>query len=352
MIVDLLRNDLSRVAKPGTVEVPELFAVETYPNVLQMTSTVTAELEEGAGPVELIQAIFPCGSITGAPKIRAMEIIHALESAPRGVYCGAIGQVGPDGSAEFNVAIRTLTLTADESGARRARLGLGAGIVADSRPGDEWRECLAKGAFVESQQRFDLIETMAFDPNDGIPELDRHLNRLKRSAEAFGFPFERHVARNDLQAATFRAEASLVRLLLSPSGATAIELRELPEPADEPVEVAVATRPVRPHDFRLAHKTSDRAFYDEARAASGVFETLFRDEAGFLTEGSFTSLFVEGDGMLLTPPLSRGLLAGVLREQLIEEGKAKEADLRRGDLKGGFLIGNSVRGLMRARLAL
>ena len=347
MIVDLLRNDLSRVARPGTVRVPELFAVETYPTVLQMTSTVTAELEGDAGPVELIEAIFPCGSITGAPKIRAMEIIHALEPEPRGVYCGAIGGLAPDGQAAFNVAIRTLTLKA---GATVARLGLGSGIVADSKAGDEWRECLAKGAFVESGQRFDLIETMAYDPHDGVAELDRHLNRLRRSAEALDFAFDRHIARNDLQAATFRAGPSLIRLLLSRSGAIAIELRPLPETAIEPVEVAVVPLPVAPDDFRLAHKTSDRTFYDQARAASGAFEVLFRDESGYLTEGSFTSLFVERGGKLLTPPRSRGLLPGVLRERLIEERRAEEADLIEADLVHGFLIGNAARGLIRATL--
>ena len=350
MIVDLLRNDLSRVAKPGSVRVPELFTVETYPTVLQMTSTVNAELDEGIGPVELLEAIFPCGSITGAPKIRAMEIIKSLESQPRGVYCGAIGRVAPNGDAAFNVAIRTLTLRADGPGSDKARLGLGAGIVADSRPGDEWRECLAKGAFVKSHRRFDLIETMAFDPLAGIAELDRHLGRMKRSAERFDFPFDRHSARNELQAATFRVGPSLVRLLLSRSGALAIEVRSLPEPPDEPVEVAIAARPVPVDDFRLAHKTSDRDFYDEARAASGAFELLFKDEAGFLTEGSFTSLFVKRRGKLLTPPLSRGLLPGILREHLIEEGRAVEADLVEADLEKGFLIGNSVRGLIRARL--
>ena len=349
MIVDLLRNDLSRVAKPGSVRVPELFAVERYPTVLQMTSTVTAELEAGAGPVELIEAIYPCGSITGAPKIRAMEIIDGLEPEPRGVYCGAIGRLAPDGQAAFNVAIRTLTLKAGET---VARLGLGSGIVADSRAGDEWAECLAKGAFVESQQRFDLIETMAFDPNEGIAELDRHLNRMKRSADALDFAFDRHLARNDLQAATFRAGPSLIRLRLSRSGALAIELRDLPEPALEPVEVAIGPLPVASDDFRLAHKTSDRAFYDAARAESGAFEIVFRDESGFLTEGSFTSLFVRRGRKLLTPPLARGLLPGVLRERLIEEGEAEEADLVEADLVDGFLIGNSARGLIRAMLAV
>jgi len=347
MIVDLLRNDLSRVARPGTVKVPELFKVETYPTLLQMISTVTAELEEGLGPVDLIEAIYPCGSITGAPKIRAMEIVRGLEPEPRGVYCGAIGRVAPDGEAAFNVAIRTLTLKA---GDKVARLGLGSGIVADSRAGEEWRECLAKGAFVADQRQFDLIETMAFDPHAGIAELDRHLARLKRSAEALDFPFDRHVARNELQAATFRAGPGIIRLLLSRGGAMAIELRPLPPLPGQPVEVSVVLLPVAADDFRLQHKTTDRAFYDEALQAAGTFEVLFRDPAGFLTEGSFTTLFVERGGKLLTPPLARGLLPGILRERLIEEGRAEGADVVEADLVEGFLIGNSVRGLIRAVL--
>ncbi|WP_284734759.1 aminodeoxychorismate synthase component I [Sphingosinicella terrae] len=348
MIVDLLRNDLSRLARPGSVKVPDLFAVETYPTLLQMTSTVTAELEAGRDAIDLLETIFPCGSITGAPKIRAMEIIDALEPEPRGVYCGAIGRVAPDGGASFNVAIRTLTLKAGE---KVARLGLGSGIVADSRAGDEWRECLTKGAFVETQRRFDLIETMAFDPQEGITELERHLRRLKASADLLGFAYDRHVARNELQAATFRAGPSRIRLRLSRSGAMAIELRPLPAHPPQPAPVAILPLPVDAEDFRLRHKTSDRAFYDEARTAAGTFEILFRDADGFLTEGSFTSLFVERGGTLLTPPATRGLLPGILRERLIEEGRAEEHDLTEADLAGGFLIGNSVRGLIRARRA-
>jgi para-aminobenzoate synthetase/4-amino-4-deoxychorismate lyase len=347
MIVDLLRNDLSRVARTGSVEVPELFAVETYPTLLQMTSTVTAALEDGLGPVDVLEAIFPCGSITGAPKIRAMEIIAGLESAPRGPYCGAIGALAPDGDAAFNVAIRTLVL---KDGERVARLGLGSAIVADSDSGDEWRECLAKGKFVATARSFDLIETMRFDPVDGVADLDRHLARMKASAEALDFRFDRHEARNDLQAATFRAGPSRLRLALSRRGCMAIELTPLPEPPEEPVAVALAALPVDAEDFRLRHKTSDRAFYDEARAASGAFETLFTDPEGFLTQGSFTNLFVERDNLLLTPPLGRGLLPGILRARLIDEGRAKEADLREADLGGGFLIGNALRGLVRARL--
>jgi para-aminobenzoate synthetase/4-amino-4-deoxychorismate lyase len=349
MIVDLLRNDLSRVSKPGTVKVPTLFEVEHYPTVLQMTSTVTSELEDGVGPIELIEAIFPCGSVTGAPKIRAMEIIAGLEGEERGVYTGSIGRVAPDGQAAFNVAIRTLTLKAGES---RARMGLGSGIVADSVAAEEWRECLAKGAFVESRRDFDLFETMLFDPDTGIAELDRHLQRMKRSAEELEFRFDRHHARNELQAASFYLrEPRRLRLMLSPSGALAIETRPLPPAPEAPVEVAIAPRPVDSADFRLGHKTSSRGFYNEARRASGAFEVLFEDDEGFLTEGSFTSLFVERDGRLLTPPLSRGLLPGILRERLIEEGRALEAELREADLKGGFFVGNAVRGMIAARLS-
>jgi para-aminobenzoate synthetase/4-amino-4-deoxychorismate lyase len=347
MIVDLLRNDLSRVARPGSVKVPALIEVETYPTLLQLTSTVTAELDDGRDAIDLLNAIYPCGSITGAPKIRAMQIIDALEASPRGPYCGAIGRLAPDGSAAFNVAIRTLTF---RSGAKLARLGLGSGIVADSEAGAEWRECLAKGRFVETQRRFDLIETMRFDPQDGVLELDRHLARLRASAEALDFPFDRHEARNELQAATFRAGPSLVRLLLSRAGAFAIEVRPLPPTPDAPAEAMLAPLPVDADDFRLRHKTSDRAFYDETRAASGAFEVIFCDAEGFLTEGSFTSLFVRRGGRLVTPPLARGLLPGILRARLLDEGKAEEGDLGPADLAEGFFLGNAVRGLVPARL--
>ncbi len=348
MIVDLLRNDLSRLSKPGTVKVPALFEVEAYPTVLQMTSTVVGELEDGLGGVDLLETIFPCGSVTGAPKIRAMEVIASLEGERRGPYTGSIGRLAPDGEAEFNVAIRTLVLKAGETA---ARLGLGSGIVADSVAGDEWLECLAKGEFVATCQGFDLIETMRFDPHEGLFELDRHLARMKRSADHFGFAFDRHHARNELQAATFfLREARKLRLLLSSSGALAIESRPLPAAPERAVEVALAPLPVEPEDFRLRHKTSDRRFYDEAREAAGAFEVVFVDREGFLTEGSFTSLFVERGGRLLTPPLERGLLPGVLREVLLEEGRAEETDLRAEDLESGFFLGNAVRGLIPAEL--
>lgn len=348
MIVDLMRNDLSRVSRAGSVAVPQLFHVEHYPTVHQMVSTITADLDHDRDAIDALAALFPCGSITGAPKLRAMEVIAETENAARGIYTGAIGRLDTNGDAMFNVAIRTLTLTGGDS---RAVLGLGSGVVADSDPEQEWQECLAKGAFVTAGEHpFDLIETMRFDPMEGIPLLERHLSRTKGSAEALGFAFDRHAVRNELQAATFRLRTpSKVRLLIGRSGAISIGISPMPETPDQPVRVAIRPLEVAPDDFRLAHKTSRRGFYDRARAATGAWEVVFTDPEGFLTEGSFTSIFVRSaDGMLLTPPLARGLLPGVLRGQLIESGRAIEHDLRPEDLAGGFQLGNALRGLVSA----
>lgn len=346
MIVDLMRNDLGRVAKPGSVAVPQLFHVETYPTVHQMTSTVTARLADGLGAVDALAALFPCGSVTGAPKIRAMQVIAEVEPDARGVYTGSIGRIDADGGAEFNVAIRTLAI--DATG--RATLGLGSGVVADSDTASEWAECLAKGAFVTAgEPGFDLIETMRFDPEDGILLLERHLERIRASAETFGFPFDRHVVRNELQAATFRLRAAAkVRLLLGPSGAVSIGISPLPITPAGPIKVRIVPHSVPAQDFRLAHKTTRRAVYDAPRRAAGTWEVVFTDAEGYCTEGSFTSLFVERDGMLVTPPLSRGLLPGALRAELLGNGRAVEGDLRPEDLANGFLLGNALRGLVAA----
>ena len=348
MIVDLLRNDLSRIAVAGSVAVPELFHVETYPTIHQMTSTITARLRAGLGAADVISAIFPCGSITGAPKIRAIEVISEIEAAPRGAYTGSIGRIDPGGDAAFNVAIRTLHL---REGSNGATMGLGSGIVADSEPDSEWRECLAKGGFVPSEKRFDLFETMRFDPASGIKLLDRHIARIGESAKLFGFPFDRHAARNELQAATFRiSESRQVRLMLSPTGRIAITIQPHQPTPPHLVDVCLIPLPVDSGDFRLRHKTTDRGFYVRARDSAGSFEVALVDPHGFITEGSFSNIFVRGPGALLTPPLSRGLLPGVLRAELIANGSAIEADLRAEDLAGPFFIGNASRGLIPARL--
>lgn len=358
MIVDLLRNDLARVAMAGSVRVTDLFRIESYPSVHQMTSTVRAEIAPGKDAVDIIRAIFPCGSITGAPKIRAMELLRTIESGPRGIYCGSIGRIDPGqggqpGDAAFNVAIRTLHLAAN---AQKVSLGLGSGVVADSCAGDEWRECLVKGAFLKAAtRRFDLIETMGFDPASGIVRLEMHLERMKASAAVLGFSFDRHAVRNALNHACFFLDSpTRIRLLLGPSGDTAIEMRPAPAPPAEPLRVVERRMTLTADDLRLSHKTTDRACYDaprrDAQVEHNADEVVFTDADGSLTEGSFTHIFVERDGQLLTPPLAQGLLPGVLRRELIEQGRAVEQSLTRADLTDGFWLGNSLRGLMRARL--
>jgi para-aminobenzoate synthetase/4-amino-4-deoxychorismate lyase len=361
MIVDLMRNDLSRVAEPGTVRVEAPFAVETYPTVHQMVTTVRARLAPGHGAMDLVRALFPCGSITGAPKIRAMELIGAVERDARGPYCGAIGRIGaPDAEghsdAAFNVAIRTLRLTEIENGQGSAVLGVGSAIVADSAALPEWRESLVKAGFARrAAPGFDLIETMRFDPEEGIALLELHLERIKASAAALGFAFDRHAARNRIQALCFDLDfPARLRLLASHRGEIALEAAPLPAPLAVPAPCIALPLPVDPGDWRLRHKTTDRDFYDMAREAAveaGAIEALFVRDDGLLTEGSFTNLFVERDGTLLTPPAALGLLPGVLRRSLIEQGRAREADLTLNDLAGDFFIGNALRGLMKACLA-
>lgn len=365
MIVDLMRNDLSRVAQAGSVRVERPFAVESYPTVHTMTTTIRAQLQPGNGAVDLVRAIFPCGSITGAPKIRAMELIDQVERDPRGPYCGAIGRIdpgGPDGSSEaaFNVAIRTLRLTPDkngggENGRGKAVLGVGSAIVADSEMLAEWRECLIKGGFVRlAAGGFDLIETMRFEPESGIALLELHLERITASAAEHGFAFDRHAVRNAIQALCFEADQpGKVRLVVARSGAYSLEIGALPPSQPDPAPCAVLRLPVDPGDWRLRHKSSDRGFYEaglSAAQAAGAAEALFVRDDGLVTEGCISSIFVERDGRLLTPPARLGLLPGVLRRSLIEAGRAVEAELTLSDLADGFLIGNAVRGLVPARL--
>ena len=355
MIVDLIRNDFSRVAEAGSVRVENLFAVESYPTVHTMVSTVRAELAPGEGAVDVLRALFPCGSITGTPKIRAMELIHQVERDARGPYCGAIGRIDGNGDAAFNVAIRTIRLTPGENERHGVVLGVGGAIVADSAGMAEWRECLVKGGFARGAAGgHDLIETMRFDPDAGVPRLELHLARIKASAAELGFAFDRHEARNRIQALCFELEApTKLRLLLARSGAISLETAPLPPPPEGVAECIALPLPVVPGDWRLRHKCTDRGFHTEALAvaqAQGAREAIFVRDDGLVTEGSYTSVFVERDGMLLTPPLALGLLPGILRGELIEQGRAREAELTLADLANGFFIGNAMRGLLRARV--
>jgi para-aminobenzoate synthetase/4-amino-4-deoxychorismate lyase len=355
MIVDLMRNDLSRVAVAGSVQVEAPFAVESYPTVHQMVSTVQAQLQPGKSAADLVRAIFPCGSITGAPKIRAMELIDQTERDARGPYCGAIGRIDANGDAAFNVAIRTLRLTPVENNQGKAVLGVGSAIVADSEAMPEWRESILKGGFARQQAGgFDLIESMRFDPDTGMEFLEFHLERMKTSAAELGFSFDRHQTRNQIQALCFELEGpAKIRLLLARSGAIALEAQELGEPPGDPLECIVLPMPVDSGDWRLRHKTSDRGFYQGALSVAhgeDAQEALLLRDDGLLTEGSWTNIFVERDGILLTPPADLGLLPGILRRSLIEAGKARVTNLQIADLEQGFLLGNAVRGLMKAKL--
>ncbi|BCJ92416.1 aminodeoxychorismate synthase, component I [Terrihabitans soli] len=350
MIVDLLRNDLGRVADMGSVEVERLFEIETYKSLHQMTSTISANLRDDAKLGSILQALFPCGSVTGAPKIRAMQIINEVESGPRGVYCGSIGYAAPDGDFSFNVAIRTAHI-ADGHG----EIGIGGGIVADSRLAAEYDEALLKLKFFkEPHMPLGLIETLRFDEH-GFYLLERHLERLETSAAFFEIPFSAAKARAVLEEAVSRAvekEAQRVRLVLDDSGALSAKSATLA--AMHMLRFVIADRRMDSSNPLLAHKTTERAIYDEPREQAirdfGVDEVVFLNERGELTEGSFTNLFVEKGGALLTPALSCGLLPGTLRAQLIANGKTKEAVLTAGDLDtaGKIFLGNSVRGLVEA----
>ena len=355
MITDLLRNDLSRVALIGSVRVPDLFTVETYPTVHQMTSTVEARLRPGIGFREIVERLFPCGSVTGAPKIRAMEIIRELEVGSRGAYTGSVGMVAPNGDLRFNVAIRTLFVGDDGAG----EMGIGSGIVYDSDPVAEYEECLLKGRFLTApHESFQLIETMRWSRSDGFYLLERHLDRLAGSARFFGIPCDIGAVRA-LLADCVRGLSGKqrIRLLLDQGGgpgvtATAITLPD-PPPA---VRYAMAARPIDSRDPHRYHKTTRREMLDEecARLATetGCDEVLFINERGELTEGSYTNLFVEKGGWLLTPPLSCGLLDGTLRRELLETGDQVEERVlypRDLDEADAVWLGNSVRGLQPAQ---
>ncbi|MEI9994147.1 MAG: aminodeoxychorismate synthase component I [Rhizomicrobium sp.] len=350
MIVDLVRNDVGRLALIGSVAVRDLFTVETYPTLHTMVSTVTAQLKPATGVEQIVRALFPCGSVTGAPKIRAMEIIRALEQSPRGLYCGAIGHFAPDGSASFNVAIRTITVTQGQG-----TLGIGGAVVQDSNAAGEYAECLLKARYFDSVRRpIGLIETLRHDAT-GFVRLDRHLARMAHSARVLSLSFDRAAAIAALETTVGQAREPLrVRLTLDEQGVFACTAAPL-GPAQPRWRWALSPHRVNSADALLRHKTTWRAVYDDEHArlaeATGCDEALFLNERGELTEGSRTNIFVRRAGTFVTPPLSSGLLDGVLRRELIETGQCVEAVLTPDDLAAAdaVLLGNSLRGLIPAQ---
>ena len=358
MIVDLLRNDLGRVAKIGSVEVTDLFTVETYRSVHQMTSGISAELRSDMGLKDMLRALFPCGSVTGAPKVRAMEIIHELAPAPRGVYTGAIGHITPSGDAQFNVAIRTVVLDADGG-----EMGIGSGIVADSKADSEFEECLLKAQFLTRPDApFALIETIRYERGTGFHLLERHLARLQTSAAYFGYPFAREdvLQALDREAALVETPVAMLRFLLAEDGTITVTSTAIQLPTKNTVwRFVISDQRLDEKDPFFYHKTTRRQFYDREmerqKALTGCDEVVFLNKKGELTEGTRTNLFVELDGRLFTPALTCGLLPGTLREELLDlpRAAASEAVLSPQDLLGAerIYLGNSVRGLVRAELS-
>lgn len=371
MIVDLLRNDLGRLAQIGSVTVSKLFAIEPYNTLFQMTSTVQARLRPEIGFPDVLRAAFPCGSITGAPKHHTMQLIAGLETTPRGLYCGAIGWMdAPQGDARvgdfcLSVAIRTLSLGHEVRGLRPARLGIGAGIVADSRADDEFDESHLKARFLTGMDPgFALFETMLAMPEQGartaIRHLDRHLARMAHSARVLGFRFDRAEALDALSrlAQTLASDGRWrVRLALSHDGS--LQLQHVPLAPLERETVMLVVAEERLPDFNplAAHKTTLRQVYDEGvRAAerAGAFDSLFFTSDGRLVEGGRTSVFLKIDDRWVTPPLADGALPGVMRACLLEDPSwgAIERSLSRDDLQRAeaIVVCNALRGALPARM--
>lgn len=352
MIVDLVRNDLSLIAQTGSVAVPRLFEIETYPTVHQMTSTVTANLQPGLSLTEIFRALFPCGSITGAPKRRTMEIIHELEPSPRGLYCGAIGYVSPGGEATFSVAIRTAVIDASTN---TGHLGIGSGITWDSDAADEFQECLDKGAFLHRDlPPFSLIESLRHD-SDGYLLLERHLKRLTESARHLGFdPTDTAELQRELSRTAHELHGiHKVRILLAADGTYTIEAQEINPTPPLIRPVRLSEQRVASGDLFLYHKTTNRALYDrELESAPECYDIIFMNERDEITEGGFNNIVISANGELLTPAIRCGLLPGVLREKLIESGGIREAIISPEQLLKAdriWLI-NSVRGWTECKI--
>ncbi len=353
MITDLVRNDLGRICRTGSVKTENLFDIEKYNTVFQMTSTVKGKLKSSVSYYDIFKNIFPGGSVTGAPKIRSMQIIRELERGRRGIYCGALGMIFPGKKAVFNLPIRTLVLSKG-----RGHMGAGSGVVIDSRAEDEFRECLLKGRFLSHRcKEFDLIETMLWDREYRLLAL--HLRRLASSAAYFGFNFDRGYILSRLrnaEAGFSRARKHRVRLILDRSGrveitASAIGVQD-PAPAKK---AAVSRHRTDPQDPFLYHKTTNRLLYEREHAVykkKGFYDAVFLNKRNEFTEGAISNIIVEIGGNLYTPPVSCGCLPGVFRQHLLSQGKLKERIIKPQDLNKAdrVFLANSVRGLVEVKI--
>ena len=339
MVVDMVRNDLGRIAETGSVDVRQLFAVERYPTLWQMTSEITARTT--ATLPEIFAATYPSASITGAPKVRTMEIISELETEPRGVYTGTIGYVAPDGRAQFNVAIRTAVIDHDRE---RLTFGVGSGVVWDSDPKKEYDECLLKAEVLRPRPKsFELLETLKWTPGSGFFLLDRHLARMRRSADYFGleFPLERLQA--ELDAVVLSAVSTQrVRLLLGESATVRVETTNL-ELDGAPARIVLAGAPIDPNNVFLFHKTTIRSQYEASGVSSvsqtdSAIEPILWNPLRQVTETPIANIVIERNGRLITPPVECGLLPGTLRAELLAQGVFEEGIVTIDDLRAAQRI--------------
>ncbi|HET7627111.1 MAG TPA: aminodeoxychorismate synthase component I [Bacillales bacterium] len=353
MIADLLRNDLGRIAKTGSVKTKQMFAIERYPTVLQMTTTVEAETKDRVELEDVFRALFPCGSVTGAPKVNTIRLIQELEDSAREVYCGAIGMIKPGGEAVFNVPIRTVVI---DSKVNRAAYGVGGGIAWDSTAEAEAREVMTKARMLtEKQPLFDLLESLKLENGEYVL-LERHLRRLQDSADYFSFPVDLQEVKRRLNvfADNHQEEGYKVRLLISRKGSIVVEGSPLTPIADYN-DVILAENPVSKDHVFLYHKTTHRSVYETHRKENEkAFDVLLWNEEGELTEFTNGNLVMEMEGYLLTPPRASGLLNGTFREQLLEDGVLGERILKKEDLRRAtniWLI-NSVRGWVKVNIVM
>lgn len=335
MIVDLLRNDLSKIAKTGSVKVPKLFEIETHPTLHQMTSEVCAEVRADVTLFDIFEAIFPCGSITGAPKIRTMEIIDEIEEGKRNVYCGTIGLISPEKTV-FSVPIRILqkTLSSDAFKYRS-----GGAVVWDSKADEEWDETIVKTSFLTSNHNnLKLIETVKVENGKSFL-FENHMKRLKNSADKLGFKFNEDLYNIPIE------KDGILRILLLKNGEFECEYKSLTGiPFDTVIVSPVKVNSLFPF---LYHKTTFRPYYNN-------INEIFFNEKGELTENSIANIVIEKNNKMYTPPIECGLLNGVYRQKLLLEGKLIEKKLYLDDLRSADNIYciNSVRGMWRVKLCL
>jgi len=356
MIVDLLRNDMGKISQTSSVKVTKLFSVETYKTLLQMTSTVQSRLKKDVSLWDLFASLFPSGSVTGAPKIRTMEIIRELESEKRKIYTGTIGYLSPNQEAVFNVAIRTVLVKKN-----KAEMGVGSGITYSSNPEAEFQECCLKAEFLR-RPNFKLIETMLCRQNKKIFLIENHLKRLKRSADFFGFSYRKNIITSSIVHAleeVSHKSAWRLRLLLDIDGNVTIETAPLPLEQGRNIKkkICMSACKTDPNNIFLYHKTTNRKLYDieyKKYKKLGYYDVIFKNNNGEITEGAISNIILKKKGVFYTPRVSSGILPGVFREYFMRKYRQsiKEKVLREADIKTADHIYclNSVRGMVEVKL--